>query len=204
VLGPDECFRLNSKIVYARLTGWGQSGSLARKAGHDINFLAMSGALSVFGAKDRDPAIPLNLIADFAGGSLFLVIGILLGLRVAQASDRGQVVDAAMLDGVASLMTATAGMRARGDWVDERQSNFLDGGAPFYRTYATSDGRYVVVGAIEPEFWARFLDTLGATDMFARQWDREQWPSTQVRSLWGRPQRSSDSNRRQARRHSGA
>lgn len=127
-LGPDECFGLNRRIIYARMTGWGQSGSLAQKAGHDLNFLAMSGALSAFGAKDREPAIPLNLLADFASGSLFLVIGVLLGLRVAQATGRGQVVDAAMLDGLASLMTENAGMRARGDWVDERQSNFLDGG----------------------------------------------------------------------------
>jgi alpha-methylacyl-CoA racemase len=176
-MGPDECFGWNPRIVYARMTGWGQSGSLAQKAGHDLNFLAMSGALSAFGAKDREPAIPLNLVADFAGGSLFLVIGILLSLRVAQASGRGQVVDAAMLDGVASLMTATAGIRARGDWVDERQSNFLDGGAPFYRTYETLDGRYVAVGAIEPEFWIRFLNTLGVTDSIGGQWDRAQWPS---------------------------
>lgn len=111
-------------------------------------------------------------MADFAGGSLFLVIGILLGLRVAQATGKGQVVDAAMLDGVASLMTATAGIRARGDWVDERQSNFLDGGAPFYRTYRTSDGRYVALGAIEPEFWIRFLNTVGATDAIGGRWDR--------------------------------
>jgi alpha-methylacyl-CoA racemase len=176
-IGPDECFGWNPRIVYARMTGWGQSGPLAQKAGHDLNFLAMSGALSTFGAKDREPAIPLNLVADFAGGSLFLVIGILLGLRVAQATGKGQVVDAAMLDGVASLMTATAGIRAPGDWVDERASNFLDGGAPFYRTYRTSDDRYVAVGAIEPEFWIRFLNTLGVTDAIGEQWDRAQWPS---------------------------
>lgn len=176
-IGPDECLGWNRKIVYARMTGWGQSGSLSQKAGHDLNFLAMSGALSAIGFKDREPAIPLNLVADFAGGSLFLVIGILLSLRVAQASGQGQVVDAAMLDGVASLMTATAGIRARGDWVDERQSNFLDGGAPFYRTYKTSDGRYVAIGAIEPEFWIRFLDKLGMTESIGGQWDRAHWLS---------------------------
>ena len=175
-IGPDQRFAVNRKIVYARMTGWGQTGSLSQKAGHDLNFLAMSGALSTFGSKDRDPAIPLNLVADFAGGSLFLVIGILLSLRVAQATGQGQVVDAAMLDGVASLMTATAGIRARGDRVDERQSNFLDGGAPFYRTYKTSDGRYVAIGAIEPEFWTRFLNKLGMTDSVGPQWDRAHWP----------------------------
>lgn len=180
-IGPDACFGWNPRIVYARMTGWGQSGSLSRKAGHDLNFLAMSGALSAFGPKDREPAIPLNLIADFAGGSLFLVIGILLSLRVAQATGKGQVVDAAMLDGVASLLTATAGIRARGDWVDERQSNFLDGGAPFYRTYRASDGRYVAVGATEPEFWTRLLNKLGLADLASRQWDRAQWPSTTER-----------------------
>lgn len=175
-LGPNECFGLNRKIVYARMTGWGQSGPLAQKAGHDLNYLAMSGALSALGARDREPAIPLNLVADFAGGSLFLIIGVLLALRVAHATGSGQVVDAAMLDGVASLMTATAGMRARGMWIDERQSNFLDGGAPFYRTYATSDGGYVAVGAIEPEFWNRFLSTLGEADLIGVQWDRKGWP----------------------------
>jgi alpha-methylacyl-CoA racemase len=177
-IGPDQCFNWNSRIVYARMTGWGQSGPLAQMAGHDLNFLAISGILSTFGSRDREPAIPLNLLADFSGGSLFLVIGILLSLRVAQTTGKGQVVDAAMLDGVSSLMTATAGIRARGDWVDERQSNFLDGGAPFYRTYGTSDGLYVAIGAIEPEFWARFLDRLGAKDLISRQWDRAEWPAT--------------------------
>jgi alpha-methylacyl-CoA racemase len=178
-LGPDDCFKANPRIVYGRLTGWGQSGPLSRTAGHDLNFLALSGALSTFGARDREPAIPLNLVADYAGGSLFLVIGLLLALRVADATGRGQVIDAAMLDGVGALLTATAGFRARGDWVDRRQSNFLDGGAPFYRTYATSDGQYIVVGAIEPEFWHRLLTAVQASDLLERkQWDRTHWLST--------------------------
>jgi len=181
-LGPDDCIKRNPRLVYGRMTGWGQSGPLASKAGHDLNFLAMSGALSTFGPRAGDPAIPLNLLADFAGGSLFLVIGILLALRNVQETGRGQVIDAAMLDGVASLMTAMAGIRARGDWVDRRESNFLDGGAPFYRTYATSDDRHIAVGAIEPEFWALFLKTMGLTELMTlKQWDRTHWSSTAER-----------------------
>jgi alpha-methylacyl-CoA racemase len=137
---------------------------------------AVLGALPI--GRNSPQRCAYGLYAEQLSGCLFLVIGILLALRVAESTGKGQIVDAAMLDGVSSLLTATAGIRARGDWVDQRQSNFLDGGAPFYRTYKTADDRYVAVGAIEPEFWARFLSKLGVTGVDGHQWDRTQWPAT--------------------------
>jgi alpha-methylacyl-CoA racemase len=174
--GPDDCQRINRRLVYGRITGWGQDGPLSRTAGHDLNFLAVSGALAAIGPKHGDPAIPLNLLADFAGGSLFLVIGVLLALRVSENTGQGQVIDASMLDGVLSLMTALAGIRARGDWIDVRGSNFLDGGAPFYRTYVCADRKHIAVGAIEPQFWDALVRKLGAENLRSvRQHDRDSW-----------------------------
>jgi alpha-methylacyl-CoA racemase len=174
--GPIDCQRINSRLVFGRITGWGQDGPLAQTAGHDLNFLAVSGALAAIGSKEGGPVMPLNLLADFAGGSLFLVIGILLALRVSEMTGCGQVVDASMLDGVLSLTTALAGIRARGDWVDRRSSNFLDGGAPFYRTYRCADGRYVALGAVEPKFWRVFIEKLDIKELqLVKQHDRETW-----------------------------
>lgn len=159
-VGPDRCLELNPRLVYARMTGWGQHGPLAQTAGHDINYVALSGALHAMGDPDRPPPVPLNLLGDYAGGGVFLVLGILAALLERTASGRGQVVDGAIADGVASLTAATLGMLATGRWHD-RGANVLDGGAPWYRTYRTRDGHFVAVGAIEPRFYEELLTRLG-------------------------------------------
>lgn len=159
-VGPDECMARNPKIVYGRMTGWGQQGPLAAVAGHDANYLALSGALAAIGDKDGQPVLPLNLVADFGGGALYLATGILAALLEAGKSGKGQVVDAAMIDGVASLMTLFQGLLAAGSWQQQRGHNFLDGSAPFYRTYATKDGKSIVVGAIEAPFFRCLLQSL--------------------------------------------
>ena len=164
-LGPDVCRKRNARLVYGRMTGWGQDGPLADTVGHDGNYAALSGALSAIGPKGGAPTLPLNLVADFGGGGTYLAMGILAALLEAGRSGEGQVVDAAMVDGAASLMTLFYGMHAGGIWRDERGSNFLDGAAPFYRTYRTSDDKYVVVCAIEPAFFAELIETLGVTDI---------------------------------------
>ena len=174
-VGPEACLERNPRLVYARMTGWGQDGPLAPRVGHDINYAAITGALGAIGEPGRKPVPPLNLVADFGGGSMFLVTGILAALLERGTSRRGQVVDAAMVDGVTSLLAMTYGFRAGGGWSDERGTNLLDGGAPFYDTYACSDGRYVAIGALEPQFWALVVQTLGLENL-PEQYDRAGWP----------------------------
>ena len=178
-VGPDACLAANPAVVYGRLTGWGRSGPLADRAGHDINYLALSGTLGAIGPADAPPPIPLNLIADFGGGSMQLAFGVLAALTAALRTGQGQVVDAAMIDGAASLATYVHSMRAAGTWVDDRQSNVLDGGAPFYSVYATADGGYVAVGAIEPQFYTALVAGLGLqVEELPPQLDRSQWSAT--------------------------
>ncbi len=175
--GPDVCAARNPRLIYARMTGWGQDGPLAPTAGHDIDYIGISGALHPIGRAGERPVPPLNLVGDFGGGGMLLAIGVLAALVERQRSGRGQVVDAAMVDGSALLTSFIYGLRARGAWRDERGVNLLDGGAPFYDTYATADGKYVAVGALEPQFYAALLTGLGldGTDL-PRQMDIPEWP----------------------------
>ncbi len=175
--GPQPCAERNPRLVYARMTGWGQEGPLAPTAGHDIDYIAISGALSPIGRAGQSPVPPLNLVGDFGGGGMLLALGILAALVERAGSGRGQVVDAAMVDGSALLTSFIYGLRAAGAWQDERGSNLLDGGAPFYDTYATADGQYVAVGALEPQFYAALLTGLGLADAgLPAQLDRNGWP----------------------------
>ena len=160
-IGPDDCAAVNPRLIFARITGWGQDGPLAMTAGHDINYLSQTGALSAIGYRDRPPVAPLNLVADFGGGSMFVLLGIVAALYEREQSGKGQVIDAAMVDGVSILSQMMWTMKATGSLQDERESFLLDGGAPFYRTYETSDGKYMAVGAIEPQFFAQLLTGLG-------------------------------------------
>lgn len=176
-LGPEVCLARNPRLVYGRMTGWGQSGTLAHAAGHDINYLSLSGALHAIGEAGRKPVVPLNLVADGGGGAMLLALGVLAGLLEARGSGRGQVVDAAMTDGAALLMSMMYTLKAMGQWQVERGSNLLDGGAHFYDTYPCRDGRWISVGAIEPQFYALLLQKTGISDPdFDAQWDRERWP----------------------------
>jgi alpha-methylacyl-CoA racemase len=176
-LGPDDCLIRNSRLIYGRMTGWGQDGPLAKSAGHDLNYIAISGALAAIGTKEA-PVPPLNLVGDF-GGALYLAIGILAALNEAQRSGLGQVVDAAMADSTAHLMTAFYSLHAEGQWSLERAANFCDGGAPFYQCYRTADGRWLSVAAIEPQFYAALVAELGLTEVMPadRQWNEADWPS---------------------------
>jgi alpha-methylacyl-CoA racemase len=175
-LGPADCLAINPALVYGRMTGWGQEGPMAGMAGHDIDYIALSGALHAIGPAER-PVPPLNLVGDFGGGGMLLVVGLLAALVHARATGVGQVVDAAMVDGSALLMASHHGYMADGWWSPERQSNLLDGAAPFYTTYETSDGRHVAVGALEPQFFAALLDGLGLTvEAVGPQNDRAGWP----------------------------
>jgi alpha-methylacyl-CoA racemase len=160
-IGPDDCAAVNPRLIYARITGWGQDGPLAQTAGHDINYLSQTGALSAMGYRDRPPMPPLNLVADFGGGSMLVLLGIVAALYERERSGKGQVVDAAMVDGVSLLAQMMWTMKSTGALRDERESFLLDGGAPFYRCYETSDGKYMAVGAIEPQFFAALLTGLG-------------------------------------------
>ena len=160
-LGPDACRARNSRLVYGRMTGWGQDGPLAPTAGHDINYIALTGALHAIGPAQGGPVPPLNLVGDYGGGAMFLAFGVLCALLEARGSGKGQVVDAAMVDGAATLMSLFCGLRARGAWTDRRGSNMLDGGAPWYATYETADGKHVAVGALEEPFWQELLLRLG-------------------------------------------
>jgi len=160
-IGPDECAAFNPQLIYARITGWGQDGPLAKVAGHDINYLSQTGVLSAIGYRDRPPVAPLNLVADFGGGSMFVLLGIVAALYERERSGKGQVIDAAMVDGVSILSQMAWTMKSTGSLKDERESFMLDGGAPFYRTYETADGKYMAVGAIEPQFFAQLLAGLG-------------------------------------------
>jgi len=181
-LGPDVCLERNPKLVYGRVTGWGQDGPLAQAAGHDINYVALSGMLHAMGRAGEAPAPPLNLVGDFGGGGMMLAFGVLCAVLAARSSGQGQVVDAAMLDGAALLGAMMYGLRSHGAWSDERAANLLDGGAPFYDTYACSDGKFISVGAIEPQFFARLLALTGTVDEgFAQRWDKAQWPHQKAR-----------------------
>ncbi|MBT2492022.1 CoA transferase [Streptomyces sp. ISL-96] len=161
-VGPDACLARNPRLVYGRMTGWGQEGPLAQRAGHDIAYIALTGTLGMFGKPDEPPTVPANLVGDYAGGSLYLVIGVLAALQHARTEGgAGQVVDAAIVDGAAHLATMIHGMVAAGGWQDRRASNLLDGGCPFYGNYETSDGQYMAVGALEPQFYAEFTRLLG-------------------------------------------
>jgi len=176
-LGPDVCCARNPRLVYGRVTGWGQDGPLAGAVGHDTDYIALAGALHCIGDADRPPPLPLNLVADFGGGALYLALGMLAAMLEANRSGKGQVVDAAMLDGVASMLTLFYGLRAAGSWSDRRQSNLLDGAAPFARCYETSDGRYVAVCALETSFYAALLQALAIDDIDVRdQFDTARWP----------------------------
>ncbi|MGW7694676.1 CaiB/BaiF CoA transferase family protein [Streptomyces asiaticus] len=174
-LGPDDCLARNPKLVYGRMTGWGQEGPLARTAGHDIGYIAVTGALSMIGAADGPPIAPANLLGDYAGGSLYLVIGLLAALHHARAGGPGQVVDAAIVDGTAHLTAAIHGMMAAGGWRDQRGSNLLDGGCPFYGTYETADGGYMAVGPLERKFYAEFIELLGIADRAPARDDFDSW-----------------------------
>lgn len=176
-LGPDVCLKASPKLIYGRMTGWGQDGPFAPAPGHDINYLALSGMLWPLGPADRPPVPPLNLAADFGGGGMMLALGMVAALYSAKSTGRGQVVDAAMVDGAAVLGSMIFGMINAGTWKVNREANMLDGGAPFYGVYDTADGRYVAIGSLEPQFYAALLKGLDLTDpRFARQWDRAMWP----------------------------
>lgn len=179
-IGPDASLERNPRLVYGRMTGWGQDGPLAPRVGHDINYASITGALGAIGEPGRKPVPPLNLVADFGGGSMFLVTGILAALLERGTSGKGQVVDAAMVDGVTSLLSMTYGFHAAGFWNDERGTNLLDGGAPFYDTYRCADGEYVALGALEPQFWALVVQTLALEDL-PDQNDRNTWPELRRR-----------------------
>jgi alpha-methylacyl-CoA racemase len=181
-LGPDTCMARNPRLVYGRMTGWGQEGPLAHAAGHDINYIALSGALYCIGRKGEAPVPPLNLIGDFGGGALYLALGVVAGLLEAQKSGKGQVVDAAMVDGAASLMTAIYGMRGSGIWSDQRGENILDTGAHYYEVYQTSDGKHVAIGSIETKFYEELLRLSGLKgEELPRQNDRNSWPKMKER-----------------------
>jgi alpha-methylacyl-CoA racemase len=176
-LGPDVCLGRNPKLVYGRMTGWGQDGPLARAAGHDINYIALTGALRAIGPKDHPPSPPLNLVGDFGGGALYLAFGLVCGILEAVHSGKGQVLDVAMVDGAASLMTSIYGSRSIGAWKDDRQSNQTDGGAHYYGAYETRDRKFISIASIEPQFYAELLERLGLDGAdLPEQLDREQWP----------------------------
>ena len=176
-LGPDQLLESNPRLVYARMTGWGQEGPLAARAGHDINYIALTGALHAIGRAGESPVPPLNLVGDFGGGGMMLAFGIACAVIEARASGRGQVVDTAMVDGAALLSTMFAGMLASGRWSEERGANALDGGAPWYDTYVTLDGKYVAIGAIEPKFYSELIQRLGLGDAdLPTQHERPRWP----------------------------
>lgn len=178
-IGPDEVLARCPQIVYGRMTGWGQDGPMAHTAGHDINYIALTGALAAIGPKGGKPVPPLNLVGDNGGGASLLFGGILCGIIEAMTSGKGQVIDAAMIDGATTLMAGIYGFRAQGIWDDERGSNFADGGAPFYDAYECADGKYISIGSIEPQFYAQLME-LGGFDgeapLFKQQFNKKNWP----------------------------
>ena len=181
-LGPDECLACNPKLVYGRMTGYGQGGPMAQAAGHDIDYIALSGALEAIGRQGERPLPPLNLVGDFGGGGMLLAFGMVAAILGARITGKGQVIDAAMVDGAASLMTMTYTLRAAGVWQDGRGTNLLDTGAHFYEVYETSDGRYMGVGAIEPQFYSELMRRLGLGDEdLSIQMDRTTWPEMKER-----------------------
>jgi alpha-methylacyl-CoA racemase len=194
-LGPDTCLARNPRLVFGRMTGWGQSGPLAPAAGHDINYISIGGALGAMGYSDRPPAPPLNLVGDFGGGAMYLLAGVLAALVERGTSGQGQVIDAAMTDGTASLLSPFYGMMAMGMWTKERMDNRLDGGAHYYGSYACADGKFISIGSIEPQFYALLLELCEIDDPeFAKQNDKQHWASlrgklevlfaTQTRDHW--------------------
>ncbi|WP_228918093.1 CaiB/BaiF CoA-transferase family protein [Streptomyces sp. DH20] len=180
-VGPQDCRARNPRLVYGRMTGWGQDGPLADRAGHDIGYIAVTGALGMTGEPGRPPVAPANLLGDYAGGSLYLVVGVLAALHHARATGTGQVVDAAIVDGTAHLTSMIHGMLAAGVWQDRRGANLLDGGCPYYGTYATADGGHMAVGALEPRFYAEFLRLLDLTDLAGAHADVTRWPEVRTR-----------------------
>ena len=182
-IGPDDCLARNPKLVYGRMTGWGQEGPMAMAAGHDINYIALAGALEPIGRAGQPPLPPLNLVGDFGGGGMFLAFGVVCAILEAQRSGEGQVVDAAMVDGAATLMSMFHGFTAMGMWTDQRGTNLLDTGAHFYEVYETSDAKFVSIGSIEPQFYAELLRLTGLTDDpdFAGQHNRGNWPKLKER-----------------------
>jgi alpha-methylacyl-CoA racemase len=177
-LGPADCQARNPRLVYGRMTGFGQTGPLAHAAGHDLNYIALTGALDAIGPAGAAPVPPLNLVGDYGGGALYLAFGLMAALFERQSSGRGQVVDAAMVDGAASLMSMFHGMLAAGGWPGRRGENLLDGGAPFYGVYETADGKHVSIGSLEPKFYAEMVRRLGLDERFLRlQGDASQWPA---------------------------
>jgi alpha-methylacyl-CoA racemase len=183
-LSPAECMANNPRLVYGRMTGWGQSGPLAQAAGHDINYIAISGALNAIGRPNEPPPPPLNYLGDFGGGGMLLAVGLLAALLEAKSSGRGQVVDAAMTDGTALLSSFIYGLKAMGQWSNQRGENLLDGGAHFYDTYACSDGKFIAIGAIEPQFYAELRKRCGIDDpLFDEQLDAARWPLMKLRLI---------------------
>jgi alpha-methylacyl-CoA racemase len=180
-IGPDELLAANPRLVYGRMTGFGQDGPLASVPGHDINYISIAGALGAMARQGERPLFPLNLLGDYGGGAMFLVVGILVALIEAQRSGRGQVVDAAMVDGVAYLSTIFHGLRAAGSWQDEPGTNVLDSGAHFYEVYECGDGGHIAVGAIEPQFYAELVRLLEVDPVDAPQWERDRWPELKER-----------------------
>jgi alpha-methylacyl-CoA racemase len=175
-LSPEECFKLNKSLVYGRMTGWGQDGPMSSQAGHDINYISLSGALNAIGDQNSNPSIPLNLVGDYGGGGMMLAMGILAGVISSSKTGKGQVIDSAMIDGSLSLMSFFYSLKEMGIWKDERQSNFLDGAAHFYDTYKCSDNKYIAIGSIEPQFYEILLDKLELTDpKFKQQMDKSIW-----------------------------
>jgi alpha-methylacyl-CoA racemase len=182
-IGPDACLGVNPRLVYGRITGWGQDGPLAHAAGHDINYIALTGLLHAIGRAGGKPVPPLNLVGDYGGGGMLLAFGMVCGLLETQRSGRGQVVDAAMVDGAALLFGALFGLHGAGFWRDERGVNLLDSGAPFYEVYETRDGKFVCVGSLEPQFYSLLLEKtgLGAAADLPSQMDRDHWPAMKER-----------------------
>ncbi|MFF8403856.1 CaiB/BaiF CoA transferase family protein [Streptomyces sp. NPDC014846] len=180
-VGPADCHARNPRLVYGRMTGWGQDGPLAQRAGHDVAYIAVTGTLGMIGRPDEPPAVPANLLGDYAGGSLYLVVGVLAALHHARATGAGQVVDAAIVDGTAHLSAMIHGMLAAGGWQDRRAANLLDGGCPYYGTYETADGGHMAVGALEGRFYAEFLRLLGLDDLAPAHQDRTRWEELRER-----------------------
>jgi alpha-methylacyl-CoA racemase len=193
-VGPDACLARNPKLVYGRMTGWGQDGPLAPRAGHDIDYIALAGALHAMGRRGEAPAIPLNLVGDFGGGGLLLAFGVVCALLEAQRTGKGQVVDAAMVDGASALMAMWWGFKQQGAFAGPRGTHLLDSGAPFYEVYETADGQHLAIGALEPQFYAELRAKLNLGPEFAHQMDVKRWPEmkqklaaiirTQARDHW--------------------
>ena len=176
--GPDDLLSINPKLIYGRMTGWGQTGSFSPEAGHDINYIALAGALGSIGDQERGPVPPLNLVGDFGGGGMMLAFGMVCGLLETKSSGKGQIIDAAMLEGSALLMAGVLLSKNAGSWNEPRGENWLDGGAPFYNTYECKDGEWICIGCIEPQFYALMREQLKLKDkLWDKQWNRDLWPS---------------------------